>query len=179
MNETLKKSVDSVDKFLESDSGKAWLKERKAKEAREKRKLKKLHFFISHAKPQFLKTLGEKFFAWEKRYEDRLLKNHHAEGSSACFSMLISVFQKYGKHVENGIVDNHFIRKIAEIDADESMGPDEKIKKAIDYTKRKQARFAKENMFLSGEYEYCGYTLKIYSGQGCFYRVYIGNKQIW
>lgn len=183
MNDTLQKSIDATEKFFNSEEGKKFVAEHKRKHRIQERIrgrwIKKLHTFMETASERKVNALIKKFLKWEEAYKEYRYTKHHEEAHSNIFGLVTDLFERKGVEVPITMVDKQFIRSIGSIDKLAFASDEEKIKLALDYVNKRAKKLEKESMFLKYVYSYGKYTLKIYSGQGCFYRIYKGKKQIW
>lgn len=183
MNKTLQDSIDATKKFFDSEEGKKFVAEINRKDRISKRnasrRIAKLHLFLETASDKKVNALVKRFLAWEEEYEEYRYTKHHEEAHSNIFGLVIDLFEKKGKNVPVSIVDLNFIKGIGSIDKLAFASEEEKIKLALEYVNKRVKKLEKENMFLKSIHTYGVYTLKMYSGQGCFYRIYKGKKQIW
>lgn len=177
-NERLKKSSEALEKFMNGPDGAKYIADMRRKERIAQGRIRKMHVFLSTARTKKLTELESRFIEKEKKYQARMLTNRHVETQSEIFSTLVGVFKKYGKTVDNDVVSPAFIKKIGEIDRS-NMTSEEKVSATITLMKRISSARGRADMFLGSVIRYGKYTLKTYSGQGVFYRIYKGRKQIW
>lgn len=177
-DDRLKRSSEALEKFMNGPEGKKYFDDIKRRDRVVQGRLRKIHMLLSTASTRKMSELEKRFFEKEKKYQDRMLMTRHVETNSETFSMLVGVFQKYGTIVDNDIVSPALIKKIGDIDRS-NMSSEEKVSATVALMKRISSARSRADMFLSSTVRYGKYTLKTYSGQGVFYRIYKGRKQIW